>query len=72
MSNEEFYDMVIIYSGIYEQELQNRIDACEKVDDEWNDYPYWNELKCLKDKQKDNLWKNVSKEIFTIFWQLEL
>ena len=51
---------------------QNQIDLCEKGanDDDWDQNPYWDEVKFLEMSQM--YCSQLPKEIFAIFWQLEL
>ena len=61
-----------IYTSIFERSGQNQIDLCKKgrADDDWEDYPYWDEAEFLETRRPN--WSHLPKEIFTVFWQLEL
>lgn len=82
MTKEELAEMAAIYRSTFDLEYQNKIDLYEDEaggvekqeggDFEWDDYPYWDEIKFLKEKQEKTMWNNFSDEIFAIFWQLEL
>lgn len=37
--------------------------------DDWDDYPYFDEVRSLKKKQQK---LNIDKQLFAIFWMLEL
>jgi hypothetical protein len=60
------------YSSIFDRVGQNQIDLCNKGTDEddWEQHPYWDEVKFLEMGQLN--WSQFPKEIFAIFWQLEL
>ena len=76
--------MVKIYSGIFDETLKIKKELCaddqrpeaqEGQDndwDGWDDYPYFDETKYLNAKFNDGLWTAFTREIFTIFWKLEL
>ena len=57
----------------FNQSFQNKIDLYEEevVDpnDDWDDYPYFDEVRSLKKKQQK---LNIDKQLFAIFWMLEL
>mgnify|MGYP006101027225 CR=1 FL=1 len=50
---------------------QNQIDLCDKgANDDWEQHSYWDEVKFLEMSQLHC--SQLPKEIFAIFWQLEL
>jgi hypothetical protein len=76
LTKEEFLEISETYSKIFDQSFQNKIDLYENekkpVDFDWDDYPYFDEVRSLKDKQNKQMWNNFDKHIFAIFWMLEL
>ena len=48
----------------------------EEEEDDWDDweddYPYFDEMKYLNAKYNDSLWTMFTREIFSVFWKLEL
>ena len=73
MSTQEFDQVTETYSQIFDQSFQNRIDLYKDIaDSDWDDFPYFDEVKSLKDKQKKLMWNNFNKHIFAVFWLLEL
>jgi hypothetical protein len=42
------------------------------MDDDWDEFPYFDEVKSLKDKQQKLMWNNFDKHVFAIFWMLDL
>ena len=69
--------MVDMYSTIFDNSFASKIDLCiqdniDNVKTEDYRYPYWDEIKFLKEKGEKDMWNLFSKEIFFIFWQLDL
>ena len=83
MNDVDFQAMVKVYSGIFDESLKVKKELCEGDQvqegpeganecDEWDDYPYFDEMRYLNAKFNDSLWTNFTREIFTVFWKLEL
>ena len=72
MSTEQFASLVQNYCDIFESSLQNQIAHCDaNLYSDDDEYPYFDEIAYLKNRD-DDIWKMFSREVFTIFWQLEL
>ena len=76
MTKVEFDGLTNLYVEVFEKQFQLKMELCpsQVVEaDGFDDYPYWDEQKFIKNKfERDCKWQNFDKRVFTLFWQLEL